>query len=156
MGRVNKTIGRVFINTVGGEGEKNPTKTFIDVNSKLPSVSEKLATVTAQYENLFGKVEPDINKLALMEEIIIQCRIRENLDNLKVSVLRDYVYARTPFYRRDRDANDIRVLVGRTEFFDTVDGNLYGNETFMETAKTKLGEVMDSTINENLRILETM
>jgi hypothetical protein len=95
-----------------------------------------------------------------LEEIIMQMRIKENLDDIKLSLVREYIYARTPFYRKDKKAKDVRVIVNKVEFHPEVGTSgieiLFGNEDFMARAKEKLVQAMDTEIRENIRILKQM
>jgi hypothetical protein len=93
-------------------------------------------------------------QLATLEEIIMQMRIRENLEDIKLSQVREYIYARTPFYRKDKKSKDVRVIVNKVEFYPESDGNLeilFSDVVFMEKAKYKLVQAMDSEIAENIR-----
>jgi hypothetical protein len=93
-------------------------------------------------------------KLASLEEIIIQMRIREDLSDIKLTQVREYIYARTPFYRKDKKSKDVRVIVDKVEFHPESDGNLeilLGNKDFMEKAKNKLAQAMDLEILENIK-----
>jgi hypothetical protein len=89
----------------------------------------------------------------------MQLRIRENLDDIKLSQVREYVYARTPFYRKDKVAKDVRVIVDKMEFHpegeENLD-NLFSKKDFMDKAKYKLAQAMDNEIKENIRIIKLM
>ena len=81
-------------------------------------------------------------------------------EEIKLSLVRnEYIYARTPFYRKDKKAKDVRVIVDKIEFHPEVGTNieiLIGNEDFMARAKEKLTSAMDSEIKENIRLLKQM
>ena len=84
-------------------------------------------------------------------------RIREDLSDIKLSLVREYIYARTPFYRKDKKAKDVRVIVDKVEFQPQVTAGveiLLGNQEFMAKATEKLGQAMDNEIQENLRVLK--
>jgi hypothetical protein len=151
MGRVNKSIEGVFIGIVGTSSEISTYHQFI--NQSNDNSSEELNALTKEYTNMVSEHEQTFEKLALLEEIIMQKRIRENLTDIKLTLVRDYIYARTPFYRKDKKSKDVRVIVDKMEFHPQVDGDvekLLGNETFMAVAKKKLEDVMDSEITENI------
>lgn len=99
----------------------------------------------SEYADTYIEIAPVIERLAKIEEIVLQQRCMKNM-KIKLSILRDYVYARTPFYRRDKSTNDIRVIVSRIDLIypnkiPTLD-ELYKDENFMADAKTKLSEAM--------------
>lgn len=99
------------------------------------------------YKDTYDEVTSKIEKLARIEELILQQRcMNEDNINIKLSILRDYVYARCPFYRRDKSTKDIRVIVSR---IDLVNGNynpsiktMYEDENFIAKAKAKLIDAM--------------
>jgi hypothetical protein len=95
--------------------------------------------------------------LAKLEEIIMQLRSKETImDELKLSLVREYIYARALFYREGKGTKDIRVIVGKTDVHGE-DIELLGNTVeFMELAKGKLLNAMDLEIKENVRILKNI
>lgn len=106
-----------------------------------------------EYTDTYIEIAHVVEKLAKIEEIVLQkrCMKEDNL-NIKLSILRDYVYARTPFFRRDKSTKDIRVIVSRIDLIypneiPTLD-KLYDDKDFMDTAKTKLIEAMSDVHNE--------
>ena len=159
MGRVNKTIEGVFTNIVGTSSEISTYNQFINQGEDL-NVSKELQDLTDIYVKLVNEHKDVFEQLASLEEIIMQMRIKENLDDIKLSLVREYIYARTPFYRKDKKAKDVRVIVNKVEFHPEVDTSgieiLFGNEDFMARAKEKLVQAMDSEIKENIRILKQM
>ena len=159
MGRVNKTIEGVFTNIVGTSSEISTYNQFINQGEDL-NISKELQDLTDTYVKLVNDHKNTFEQLASLEEIIMQMRIKENLDDIKLSLVREYIYARTPFYRKDKKAKDVRVIVNKVEFHPEVDTSgieiLFGNEDFMSRAKEKLVQAMDSEIKENIRILKQM
>ena len=106
-----------------------------------------------EYADTYVEIAHVVEKLAKIEEIVLQkrCMKEENL-NIKLSILREYVYARTPFFRRDKSTKDIRVIVSRIDIIypnkiPSLD-ELYDDKDFMNTAKTKLIEAMNEVHNE--------
>ncbi len=75
-------------------------------------------------KDIVKEIGGDYTKLASLEEIIIQMRIREDLSDIKLTQVREYIYARTPFYRKDKKSKDVRVIVDKVEFHPESDGNL--------------------------------
>jgi|LakMenE18May11ns_1017448.scaffolds.fasta_scaffold9958550_20 hypothetical protein len=159
MGRVNKTIEGVFTNIVGTSSEISTYNQFINQGEDL-NISKELQDLTDTYVKLVNESKNTFEQLASLEEIIMQMRIKENLDDIKLSLVREYIYARTPFYRKDKKAKDVRVIVNKVEFHPEVDSEgieiLFGNEEFMARAKEKLVQSMDSEIKENIRLLKQM
>lgn len=156
MGRINKTIDGVFVDIVGNENELSLYDRFLKNGSKIVKDSEKLSEMTAMYKTMIVDNKETFNKLASLEEVIMQMRIRETLSDIKFTQTRDYIYARTPFYRKDKKSKDIRVLVSKIESFPEADGNLdilFNNEEFMKEVIKKLGQAMDNEIMKNWNIL---
>lgn len=158
MGRVNKTIEGVFTNIVGTSSEISTYNQFINQGEDL-NVSKELQDLTDTYVKLVNDHKNTFEQLASLEEIIMQMRIKENLDDIKLSLVREYIYSRTPFYRKDKKAKDVRVIVDKIEFHPEVGTNieiLIGNEDFMARAKEKLVSSMDTEIKENVRLLKIL
>jgi hypothetical protein len=86
-----------------------------------------------------------------MEEIIMQMRSKENIDEIRLSIVRDYLYARCSFFRRGKLYKDIRVIVDKAEFWEdkTVD-ELLLNKEFMDKATSKLTKAMEGEIQNSV------
>jgi len=132
MGRVNKTIEGVFIDIVGSSSELSSYDQFIN-HGDGKKYSKELEELTALYKKEVTKSKVMFEKLASLEEIIIQMRIREDLSDIKLTQVREYIYARTPFYRKDKKSKDVRVIVDKVEFHPESDGNL--EKTFNSSFK---------------------
>lgn len=93
----------------------------------------------------------DITLLSKLEETITQLRCKEVAKkDFKLSQVRGYIYARTPFFRSGKDIKDIRVVVGKTsEFGDDLD-SLFTNKLFVIQAKERLQTAMTNEIKENM------
>ena len=157
MGRINKTIEGVFIDIVGNSSKLSGYDQFLNQGNDNPS--RELNKLTNDYKSLIVGHKEIFEQLAALEEVIMQLRIRENLDDIKLSQVREYVYARTPFYRKDKVAKDVRVIVDKMEFHPEGDGNidiLLGKKDFMDKAKYKLAQAMDNEIEENIRVIKLM
>jgi hypothetical protein len=102
------------------------------------------------YREIITKKKTEFEKIAQLEKIVMQLRSRDNVDDIKLSIVRDYVYARCPFYRDDKSTKDIRVIVKTDSQGKTVE-NLLGNKEFMEQAKNKLILAMNEEINFNIK-----
>jgi hypothetical protein len=157
MGRINKTIEGVFIDIVGNSSKLSGYDQFL--NQGTDKSSRELNKLTNDYKSLIVENKEIFEQLASLEEVIMQLRIRENLDDIKLSQVREYVYARTPFYRKDKVAKDVRVIVDKIEFHpegeENLD-NLFSKKSFMDKAKYKLAQAMDNEIKENIRIIKLM
>jgi len=155
MGRVNKTIEGVFIDIVGSSSELSSYDQFIN-HGGGKKYSKELEELTALYKKEVTKSKVMFEKLASLEEIIIQMRIREDLSDIKLTQVREYIYARTPFYRKDKKSKDVRVIVDKIEFHPEEDLEiLSGNKEFMIKAKMKLAQAMDLEIEENIRVFKS-
>ena len=155
MGRVNKTIEGVFIDIVGSSSELSSYDQFIN-HGGGKKYSKELEELTALYKKEVTKSKVMFEKLASLEEIIIQMRIREDLSDIKLTQVREYIYARTPFYRKDKKSKDVRVIVDKIEFHPEEDLEiLSGDKEFMTKAKMKLAQAMDLEIEENIRVFKS-
>lgn len=157
MGRFNATIDGVFTDLVE-VGQIPSYDKFINYGNDIKP-SKELKRITTEYKNLTKMFGPTIEKLATMEEIIMQLRSKENIDEIKLSIVRDYLYARCSFYRRGKLSKDIRVIVDKSEFWEekTVE-ELLLNKDFMDKATSKLTKAMEgeiqNSIHEYTKILE--
>jgi hypothetical protein len=157
MGRVNKTIEGVFVDIVGNSSKLSGYDQFLNQGTDNPS--RELSKLTNNYKSLITNHKEVFEKLASLEEVIMQLRIRENLHDIKLSQVREYVYARTPFYRKDKVTKDVRVIVDKMEFYPEGGSDiniLLGNEDFVERAKYRLAQAMDNEIEENIRTIKLM
>ena len=157
MGRVNKTIEGVFVDIVGNSSKLSGYDQFL--NQETDNPSRELSKLTNDYKSLITNHKEVFEKLASLEEVIMQLRIRENLHDIKLSQVREYVYARTPFYRKDKVTKDVRVIVDKMEFYPEGGSDiniLLGNEDFVERAKYRLAQAMDNEIEENIRTIKLM
>ena len=157
MGRINKTIDGVFVDIVGNSSKLSGYDQFLNQGTNTPS--RELSKLTSDYKSLITNHKEVFEQLASLEEVIMQLRIRESLDDIKLSQVREYIYARTPFYRKDKVSKDIRVIVDNMEFHpegeENLD-NLFSKEDFMDKARYKLAQAMDNEIEENIRIIKLM
>lgn len=114
--------------------------------------------VIKTYKIVYNSVKESIEQMSAIEEIILQhrCMSEDNLKHIKLSTLREYVYARCPFYRRNKSTKDIRVIVSRIDIIDPNNPNpslddLYSNKTFMDKAKEKLDMAMSLELEKSTR-----
>ncbi len=149
MSRSNKTTAGAFTTINGNRAEKSAVNVFIEHGKNL-NKSDKLSSIETQYINLINKTNKTIQKLANLETVIMQLRAKENLPEVKLSRVKNHIYARTVFYRPETSANDIRVIVGKTDVWGENLSSLMNDKKFMKIAKTKLIEAMEVDINTNL------
>lgn len=149
MGRFNATIDGVFTDLVE-VGQVPRYDKFVNYGNDIKP-SKDLKKFTSDYKNLVKVFGPTVEKLATMEEIIMQLRSKENIEEVKLSIVRDYLYARCSFFRRGKTSKDIRVIVDKTEFWEVKNvDDLLNNKDFMDKAIGKLTKAMDSEIKNNI------
>ena len=148
-----KLTNGVFIDLIGSETQVPSYDVFL--NYEVKKKNKDLTKFTKEYKSLITQHKSTIIRMAELEEIIMQLRSIEELspENIKLSVVRDYIYARAPFFRLGKVTKDIRVIVGRSEFWPNFDG-LLQNKNFTDLAVSKLREAMTIEVNENIRKFE--
>lgn len=151
MGRVNKLTDGVFVDIVGTAKEINLYTEFLN---NIDSKSKNLKSLRKEYDTLTGQNKNLFEKLAKLEEVILQIRAKELImsgpSEVKLSLVREYLYARYPFYRKGMLTKDIRVIVDKSEFWGDNLNVLLKNKEFMSKATDKLSKAMDEEINSNL------
>ena len=151
MGRVNKLTDGVFVDIVGTAKEINLYTEFLN---NIDSTSKNLKSLRKEYDALTGQNKNLFEKLAKLEEVIMQIRAKESImtgpSDVKLSLVREYLYARYPFYRKGMLTKDIRVIVDKSEFWGDNLNVLLKNKEFMTKATDKLSKAMDEEINSNL------
>lgn len=156
MGRVNIYTDGVFTDIVGNQNQTPGYERFKNVQSHLSPAKGDLKKLLSTYDKLINENKNLFQKLSLYEETIMQIRVRDNIkdSDIKFNIVREYIYARVPFYRTDKDTKDVRVIVGLTEFYGTDITKMYVNKDFMEKAKEKIILAMDDVIKSNLEQLK--
>jgi hypothetical protein len=143
-----KHVNGVFTEMVGTQKQLSQFEQFLNMNPK--ESSDELKRLTYTYRNIVTKWKSNFDSAALLEETILQLRAKENITEIKLSIVRDeYIYARSPFYRRGGSTKDIRVIVGKTDIDGEDLNRLSKNIQFMERAKRKIQVAMDKIIAEN-------
>lgn len=125
-----------------------------DVASFLEDVTDDLST---SYMDIFNTMTDKIEQLAQIEELILQRKCMTNVDNIKLSILREYIYARTPFYRRNKTSKDIRVIVGRIDLIYPTNPNpsledLSNDKGLILMAKDILIKTMTKEYQKNVAV----
>ena len=150
MGRVNKLTDGVFTGIVGNASEVSSYDRFINLKEDY-ATSKESNEFLKEYQTVITENKVAFDRLSSLEEIIMQLRSRDSIgDDFKLSIVREYIYARTPFFRRDKGTKDIRVIVGLTEFYGEDTRNLMGNKEFVSKAASKLTDAMDVEISANI------
>lgn len=153
MGRVNKLTEGVFAEIVGTSTQISKYDEFIGNIDSKPA--KDLKALKTSYVNSINKHKGEFIKLAALEEIILQVRSRDSImtgpnSEIKLSLVREYLYARYPFYRKGMTTKDIRVIVDKSEFWGTDLNVLAKNKDFMSKATEKLVKAMNEVIDGNL------
>ena len=158
MGRENRLTGGVFTEIVGTQDRISSYDRFlnVDIDLTIPHTDE-LVKYCNQYKNSIRMMKTNFETLAKLEEIIMQLRSKELVSfEIKLSLVREYIYARSLFYREGKGTKDIRVIVGKTDVYGTHIESLSCNTEFMELAKEKLVKAMDLEIDENIKVLKNI
>jgi hypothetical protein len=154
MGRINKTTEGVFVDIVGTETSHSAYDVFIKNGSEKPS--KELKGFVDEYKKTITENKTMFERLSRLEEIIMQLRAMETISDIKLSLVREYIYARCSFYRKEKTAKDIRVIVDNVEFWNSDMDKLLGTPEFMDKAKTKLIKAMDKEVQENVEIYNAL
>lgn len=150
MGRFNRATEGAFVDLVGTDNQISAYNKFINYGKDLNG-NDVLRKYTSEYETLINQYKDVIERLAKLEIIIMQLRSMENIDTIKLSLVREYIYARSTFYRNDKESKDIRVIVDRSEFSGSDMDKLSKDKEFMNNAKFKLKRAMEMEADDNIR-----
>lgn len=155
MGRVNKFTAGVFTDIVGDQKSIPAYNHFQSIQEGLETASPELNRYLDIYKKSIDKNKLTFESLARLEDLIMQLRTRENLNikDIRLNIVREYIYARVPFHRKDKETKDIRVIVGQTKSRRKDLKKLLGNEKFLTIAKEKLTLAMDDLINESIALV---
>jgi valyl-tRNA synthetase len=149
MGRINKKTEGVFTDIIGGTNKTSKPIQFVNQGGNSP----ELLSFIDDYKKIIDKSSKTIENLAKIEEIILQLRTRENPNNIKLCLVRDYIYARIPFFRFNHKSKDIRIIVDKIQKYPKASNDLNSllkNKTFMSSAKNKLIDAMNNEIIKNI------
>jgi hypothetical protein len=143
MPRTNKITERVFADLAETRNQKGAHERFLSLDKEM-GLQDKYKFIAEEFVS-------DLSELAGIEEIIIQMRCKQVINSeLRLSLSRNYIYARSLFYRRGNQINDIRVIVGLTEDFGTNLSEIINDQIFRDVATSKLLGAMDKEIEKNM------
>jgi hypothetical protein len=152
MGRDNKIIKSVFSGIIATDDISKFLNTDVAQGIQL---TPELKEMKELYHEILSPMMGYIKDLAKLEEVIIQLRSRECIDEeIKITLQREYIYARSTFYRNDRETKDIRAIIGKTDVYGTDVDLILLNEPFMKKAKKALYDVMTGEIEKNIKNLK--
>lgn len=152
MARVNKSTDGSFSKLFAGAG--TPTFEFFIENNNPENPSSNLKKYIKMYKDFISKEKLKLKRISLVEEIIMQMRSRENITDIRISLVNNYIYARVAFHRRDKRVRDVSVIADNREFWKKYSvKKLFSDENFMSKAKEKLSAQMDVLINKNIERL---
>jgi len=155
MPKNNKVTKRVFAKIAETNGRKGAYDSFLGIDKEmgLPE-TDLLISMKERYSEIAKDCVDDVKILAALEEIIIQMRAKNVIDSeLRLSLSRDYIYARTLFYRKDNKINDIRVVVGKVDQYGDDLDKLINDQIFRTICWAALTKVMDKEIEANINQL---
>ncbi len=151
MNKYPKHVNGVFTEIVGSDKEISKFELFLMASPE--GTSSDLTKLTGTYKNIVTQWKSNFETVAVLEELILQMRSMENLSEIKLSKVRDeYIYARSPFFRRGGSTKDIRVIVGRTDINGKELNALAQDITVMEQDKRKIKTAMNEVITQNENI----
>ena len=143
-----KHVNGVFTEIVGTNKQLSEFERFL--NDGPIKMSPVLTKMTGTYKNIVTIWKAQFDTVSLLEETILQLRAKENIKEIKLSIVRgDYIYARSPFFRKGSSTKDVRVIVGNTKNQGNDLNRLEKDIQFMESAKRSIQVAMDKQIAEN-------
>ncbi len=152
MARENKLTEGVFTGIVGTRERISSYDSFL---TTMDSRSPETKKWVKKYRDHINKNKQKFQNLAKLEEVIMQLKSKESvLENIKLSLVREYIYARALFYREGKGTKDIRVIVEKTDIVGDNLSLLAKTPSFLEKAKEKLEAAMNKEIEENIRLIE--
>jgi hypothetical protein len=149
MPRTNKATERVFTDL-----SKTSIEEFLKIDEEMGlQATPTQAAMMSRYKALAEEADfiEVLDAIAGIEEIIVQLRCKQMISSeLRLSLSRNYIYARSLFYRRGKEINDIRVVAGKTEQYGDNLEELLQDPIFRNVCHTELVKVMDREIAKNI------
>jgi len=158
MPRLQKVTEKVFAEIAETPQKKGAYTTFLDIDDVLGlPVSDQLTELKTLYSDIVSNAKKTVSTLAAIEEVVIQIRCKSVIDQeLRLSLSRNYIYARSIFYRRGNQINDIRIVIGTTETFTDPLDVLIEDYGFRGVCIAKLEKAMEKEIKSNINNLKTI
>lgn len=151
--RTNKNTETVFLDVLDTQDKIGKLSKFLKGSNFMDPNENK-------YKDIIDEISDKLEEAACLEEIILQTRAWKNLkmDDIKITAnitkKTEYLYARVPFYRSDKSAKEIRVLIGRSSDWlsnthPSVE-DLHKDLGFLTVAHNSLSRAMELTIHNNV------
>ena len=158
MPRLQKVTEKVFAEIAETPQKKGAYTTFLDIDKVLNLEEDnQLSGLKGMYKEIIKEQKEVISTLAAIEEVVIQIRCKRVISQeLRLSLSRNYIYARSVFYRRGNQINDIRVVVGTTEEYGDDLKELIKIDTFRDVCILDLTVAMEKEIDKNIVELKTL
>jgi hypothetical protein len=149
MARVNVQTKGVFVKLFGKEATTPPFVEFMTSNNP-EKPSNQLKAYLKMYKEFVRVHSASLKRMAIIEELIMQLRSKENMQDIKLALVRGYIYARCSIYRNDKPAKDVRVIIDSKENWKKFSlKKLIENEEFMALTYERLAIHMDKLIELN-------
>jgi hypothetical protein len=147
MPRLNNVMKRIF-----GDMSAKSVEDFLRIEEDLGLQELPIqAAWKKRYKGLSAEFLEDLESLAIIENIIIQLRCKLLIDSeLRLSLSRNYIYARSLFFRRGKEINDIRVVVGTVDIWGDKIDELINDVDFRQNCKVELLKSMEKEIQKNI------
>ena len=158
MPRLQKVTEKVFAEIAETPQKKATYTTFLEIDDVLGvPESDQLTELKTLYTDIVANAKKTVSTLAMIEEIVIQIRCKSVIDQeLRLSLSRNYIYARSIFFRRGNQINDIRIVVGTTDTFGDNLDDLIEDFGFRGVCIAKLEKAMEKEIKNNINQLKTI
>ena len=158
MPRLQKVTEKVFAEIAETPQKKGSYTSFLEIDRVLGLYeTQELQELKDLYYDLTNRSKESISKLARLEEIIIQFRCKNVISKeLRLSLSRNYIYARSIFYRRGNKINDIRIVVGTTEDHGDDMDELIQHKPFRDLCILGITSAMEKEIENNINQLKTI
>lgn len=135
----------VFVELMATPTRKSAFETFVNKEHFMNSSFESEVLVE-EYIDTVNSIQRELKLASLLEELIMLHRAKNNIRDIKISLVREYIYVRMNCYRPNIATKDVRVIVGTTsQYGDNVEA-LFENEEFMKKAKRKIEVQIDEMI----------
>lgn len=135
----------VFVELMATPTRKSAFETFVNKEHFMNSSFESELLVE-EYTDTINSIQRELKLASLLEELILLHRAKNNIRDIKISLVREYIYVRMNCYRPNITTKDVRVIVGTTsQYGDDVEA-LFANEDFMKKAKRKIEVQIDEMI----------